>query len=983
MSDELDDLFAGVFGDDASPDEAEPELAEPPPAAAPEQDAPPAVEQPAPEPKPTAEAASEDAVASMLDGFLGDSGLQTEDEKSAVDLTQPWMAHHHFVLVKTIEEVRQLVDRAIENGACGLDLETEGFDNRIDYDEQDRPYTRHKIVGYCISVRGVGHYIPVRHKFAADMGQSNPNVTPLEEVEAEITRLCLAAQPELTEEGKAEDPQGSPKIAVPPKVVIYFWHAKFDQEYLYPITGIDFWHWMSFECGNLASYCVYSDDKNLGLKAKSKQKLRLYPDKGEVYHEYKMISFKDLFPEGMHKSKMHFDELIPDPGSAPLMYACSDAICTELICEARKVEWDYAVEPDRVEYKEVLSPVTTDRRFKGTYRLEKQTVQAVRLMERTRMLIDMGEIDKLIEEAEAELLTIDEEFQGQAELKGFKGFNPGSPEQVGEFLFSERGLDINPKPEKTEEGQYKTDAGTLEKIADKTELEIIRLVIKRRQIVKIIGTYLKGMHKSIDENNRLRFNLKQTGAVTGRFTAPKGREDHGFAAIPIQGIPARDDPKKPKVAQSLRRLFISSLSYAFVKIDYSGQELRIVANLSKEPLWKKEFMEGSGDLHTLTAQAFFGAHITKADKLERNMAKSANFAMIYGGGVQAIMRATKCDKVEAARKKAAFDQSVPTFAKWVKRQHKSVKDKLGVFNGFGRFIRMPDAAIKVGDIDSNGKMVTDGGRVRMIRASCERNSTNYPVQGSGADILKIAMVQLTKFLTKKGWLKNGGDDSVRMMLTVHDEIVFEIKYERLQEALPLICHVMERPSTLARWEIPLVVDADVDLCWAAQHDGLGMLAGTKPIPEWLEGYITPGAPPPEMPEEPRPAPKPASPQAPAQPTAAPKADVAPTQEVSSSTTPQKPPEPRSNGATHVVTFRVHGNYLTRESIRLVQKAIAGARPLGPERGDARFKLLRLLDEEGDTLIGTELSIHIDPDQFARELRHRNMGKGSYTTHENL
>jgi len=175
-----------------------------------------------------------------------------------------------------------------------------------------------------------------------------------------------------------------------------------------------------------------------------------------------------------------------------------------------------------------------------------------------------------------------------------------------------------------------------------------------------------------------------------------------------------------------------------------------------------------------------------------------------------------------------------------------------------------------------------------------------------------------------------------------------------------------------------VVDADVDLCWAAKHNGLGMLAGTKPIPEWLEGHITPGAPPPEMPETPQPAQK--APQAPTQPAAAPPADPAAALPVSSST-PQ--PGPKPNGATQVVTFRVHRNYLTREAIRLVQKAIAGARPLGPQRGEPRFKLLRLLDEEGDVLIGTELTIHVDPDRFAHELRERNLGQGSYTTHENL
>ncbi len=888
-------------------------------------------------------------------------------------LSKPWMKFHTFTLVKTVDEVREIVDRAIAHGQCGLDLETEGFDNRINYDAEGKPYTVHKIVGFCISVKGAGCYIPVRHKYDPIMAEKNPNV-PVEGVEAEIRRLCQASQPVLTPEGFAEDPFSSSKIETPGKLVIGFWHSKFDQEFLYPVTGIDVWHPESFEDGYLAAYAVYSDD-SLGLKEKAAERLSIEdPDRvidgKPVQEPYTMIEFNDLFPPGT-KDKRFYD-LYPEDGDATTLYGCSDAICTELLCFADKKQWAHTREGLKYDYKNTVEPAKAPR-HSFTYRLEKQTSQAVRDMERRRAKINKQEILALLKEAEIELEKQNELIVGLAKKRGFENFNPGSTKQLAKFLFDKDGLDINPKPKKNEASQeYKTDAATLEAMAEAADAPpVLRWIVTYRQIEKIIGTYLQSMADNCDELDQLRFKFNQTGAATGRFTAPAGEPDHGYSGIPIQGIPARDDPKKPKVAHSLRRVFVPRDGYTLVKVDYAGQELRIVTNISGEPKWTNEFLsaraEGrEADLHTLTAKAFFGEHITKDNKVERNAGKIANFSLIYGGGVQAVMRATKCDKVEAARRKANFDKSVPTFAGWVTGQHAAVKRNKGVSTAFRRFIAIPDATVGGGEKDANGNIVSPYDAKR-IQAACERKSTNFPIQGSGADIMKISLVKLLRELHKRGWRREGGDDSVRMIMTVHDEIVFEVRHDRLNEAVPLIIEIMESPSKMVNWKIPLVVEPLLGLSWEAKYDWVAIQSGEKPVPDWLVGILEPGKTyVPSLPKEMTPASVGQEQSSPAAPVAVASPAV---QERPPSTPPPSGPQ---KGVLKVAVFALSNTYLTARSVDLVFEAAAGS--LDSEG----YTYLRLVDNTGNILIDPlHQKIPISPDKLRLKMQDRNLGSGEY------
>ncbi len=915
-----------------------------------------------------------------FDDFMSGAGMQRE--RDVPDPEKPWMRFHEFKLVQSISEVETIVDNAIAHKSCSLDLETEGFDNRIFYDPQGNPQTVHKIVGFCISVDGkIGYYIPVRHK--PGEGMPDLNVRPVEQVEAAIRRLCLASQP--TPKGDPKDLLSFKDFEVAPQLVIEFWNAKFDQEFLFPITGIDWWHPDSFEDGCLAAFTVYSDDE-IGLKPQSKTKLFVDEhviaadgSKRTLRHPYEMIELKELFLKGR---PILFATLSPDePGVKK--YACSDAICTKLLCQ----------QPGNVKLAR--------EKYGFTYRLEKQLSQAGRVMERNRVKVNRTKVKTLLDRHTLKRDELAKKINSLAESKGFFGFDPDSPKQLGEFLFGERGLDITPKPDRNEKSQqYKTDGETLEtmtKDMGENAPQVLKWIVSFREEQKLLGTYLNNLYNNFDARvkvlSEMRFDFKQTGAATGRFSAPSRKDhvSHGFSGVPPHGIPGTSD---------LRTCFEAREGYAMVKADYAGQELRIVTNLSNEPVWVKEFLEGTGDLHTITARAFFGKQ--EVTKEERKGGKIANFALVYGGGPQAIMRATGCDKVEGQRRKQAFDKAVPTFAKWVKEQHARVKKDKGVWTAFGRWIAIPDADIKEGDILNKGTAKEHAAtreETNMIRAACERAATNYPIQGSGADIMKIAMVLLHKEFHRRGWLRVGGDDSVRMLLTVHDELVFEVRYDRVAEAMPLIVEQMELPTKMARppysplWQVPLVVEPLIGMNWGAGYKVERFVEGheIKEDQVLLHGYVYSltrecekeaeiqenetvlrtvekggkktiivrlTETPPWVHGVPMGAPTPPS---------APRGSSGGGSSSTPSSTP--PPLEKKNGATKIVTIRL--KELSPASIRQVRGVVA--QYLDLDHG----ALLRLIDAHSMTLIDPNLGVKVDPEMVAGILREMHLSDGQF------
>lgn len=892
------------------------------------------------------------------DEYMGSLGIGTN--RSVPDITRPWMKNHKFLLVKSADELDAIIDAAIAAKKCALDLETEGLDNRIFYDPTGKPYTKHKIVGFCLSYDGVvGFYAPIRHN--PEDGGTTLNL-PVDRVEAAITRLCVAAQPTPKPGALEKDPL-SFKDHDPGKLVLYFWNAKFDQEFLYPVTGIDWWHPESFEDGNLSYYVNYTDDKQLSLKWKAFNEL-----KDAESNPYEMIELKDLFVRGR---EIKFALLSPDePGC--VKYACSDAICTYLLC-------------DRPRKHEKRTDVIGIVREKHSFiiRLEKQTAQAMRWMERPRVRVNRDLVHVHLEENAKKRDEIIGRIKKIAEARQFHGFDPKSTKVLSEFLFTDKGLNITPKPDINEKsGQYKTDAESLEKLVAENPgvPDVLKWIVEWRGYEKLDSTYLQSMYNNVDDNSEMRFQFKQTGAATGRFSAPAGDNDQGFSGIPVHGIPG---------TSALRTCFEAREGFTLVKSDYAGEELRIAANVSGEMVWIREFLEGEGDLHSITARAFFGKQDISKD--ERKMGKIANFALLYGGGPQAIMRATGCDKLEASRRKAAFDKAVPSFAQWIKAQHAFVKKHKGVYTAFGRWIAIPD-------IDSPEKMVI---------AACERKSTNFPIQGAGADVMKISLVLLCKEFYKRGWLKQGGgDDSVRMLLSVHDEIVFEIKHARVQEALVVITKVMASPTYMAgpphsgKWRVPLIVEPLIGKNWAGEYD-YGMLThgrkhkegeklkaiehviGDKvyhKVPPWLEGLFKPGwetaghESPKDGGDSSGGGSEAAAPVVAPTPVAdAPTVELAPASVAAVVEQPKAAPPATKTikkddvASTSVVTFKI--SILSAQTVKQVRSACADA--YDPDNG----KILCLVDAMGHLLVDPSLQIKVVPEEFAKILKERNLSDG--------
>jgi len=761
--------------------------------------------------------------------FLATSGIK--QQIPACNTPRAWMLNgHRFRVVDSLSEVAAIVDGAIAQGEVALDLECEGLDNRIYY-KKGKPYTVHKIVGYCLSIDGVtGYYIPVGH--GGDGWESN---LPAEEVAKEIARLCFEAQP-VIKEGEAF-PLTS-RNYTPGVVKIYFWNAKYDQEMLFPVIGLDWWHPDSFEDGMLKYFAVHAGGE-LGLKPRAHEDLKYEGPEivdssqlrldyesdpgfirvkytGEVTgrtvkHPYAMLELTDIFKG----REIRFSTLIPKDAA---LYAASDAICTLRLCSAK--------------YNRDLCEEVRYRGAEWTYRLERSTVQVVRRMERNRVYLDRKVIEEVSQQADDEANQLAQKIKDIASAAGFGAIDPNSAKQIGDFLFDEKPgcLHLTPSPGKNEaSGQWKTGGDELEALSEElgeAAPEILTLIVKYRSAAKVKGTYIDNMLKGMDPNGEIRINFKQVGAATARFATPKGKHSQGFCGFTTHGIPKSDKKDAPETAKALRKTFKARPGYVMVKIDYAGEELRIAANLSGEPLWVNEFLHGTGDLHTITAIAFFGDKRDSPDwPTLRGMAKAGNFAMLFGGGAGAIMRATGCSKEEGIRKKKSFDATVTAWAKWVKMQHAKVKADGGVRNAFDRWIEIPNA-----NAEEN-----------FLKAEAERRSLNFAIQGSGADIIRISKVICHQEAQRRGWLRDwmlpeseANRDLLRILLTVHDELVFEVHESIAFEATTLMKEVMERPTHLTRfgpkWRVPLVAEALIGESWDAKY-GWEELTHGKPYKE--------------------------------------------------------------------------------------------------------------------------------------------------------
>ena len=412
-------------------------------------------------------------------------------------------------------------------------------------------------------------------------------------------------------------------------------------------------------------------------------------------------------------------------------------------------------------------------------------------------------------------------------------------------MFEEMGVPGLVYTEKS--GQVKTSKDVLDAVVERAGAKFPFMAkIKRfREIHKALSNYLMPMlQESEPHDDTMAISFRGHKVDTGRFATPSKQKVkmRGWPGLNLQSLPAGYDPNRPACMRRLRECIVGRDGKFIVAIDYAGVELRLVTNLSREPKWLSEYFHCStcdrkfdpnkgkpegggtpeappprcpncgsdkiGDLHTLTALTVYGDDATDKPewKMLRQRAKGANFALCYGGGGSAVSRSTGCDKNEGWRIKNLFDGNYKTLRSWWGAQHAYARQREYVLTAFGRKYPVPDI--------NHG----DGG----FRSKAERNSVNGPIQGSSADITKLAMALLYKEIKRRGWMTK-----VLMVITMHDELVFEVDGDVLEEFLAVAEKVMCRNKFVLaqKWPIPLTTDCEIGYDWSVPWDLNTMRAG--------------------------------------------------------------------------------------------------------------------------------------------------------------
>lgn len=357
-------------------------------------------------------------------------------------------------------------------------------------------------------------------------------------------------------------------------------------------------------------------------------------------------------------------------------------------------------------------------------------------------------------------------------------FNINSPKQLGVVLFDELGLGENVK--KTSTGQRSTRENELQKLIDTHP--IIKNILEYRELQKLLSTYIDNLPGMVAEDGRIHARFLQAGTTTGRMASNDPN---------LQNIPAKAGHGKP-----IRDAFVASKGYELVAIDYSQIELRIAAGLSGDAKLIDVFKSG-GDIHTAVAANVFNVPPELVDSEMRRRAKVINFGILYGMGVNAL-RANLGDNTSRAE------------------ASKYLSEYFKTYSGLSAYIERVKA-----DAERLGYTETIFGRRRSfagfdsplpyVRAAAERMAINAPIQGTQADIIKKAMVLADKALSEI----NAVDDA-RLLLQVHDELVYEIKKERLHELAVFIRNIMEQVlEEDSLQSVPIIAEVSVGKTWGA------------------------------------------------------------------------------------------------------------------------------------------------------------------------
>lgn len=435
---------------------------------------------------------------------------------------------------------------------------------------------------------------------------------------------------------------------------------------------------------------------------------------------------------------------------------------------------EYAVEDADITFqlKEHFQPILEKVGTKKLFdEIEIPLVEVLAAMEREGIRLDVDFLNAMSKEMQVEI----DAFQAKIfEIAG-ETFNLASPKQLGDILFDKLKIG-GPKQKKTKTGQYATGEEILSYLAK--DNEIVRHILEWRQLVKLQNTYVDALPNQVNEKTgRVHTDYMQTVAATGRLSSNNPN---------LQNIPIRTER-----GRQIRKAFIArDENYTLLAADYSQIELRIIAALSGEENMIKAFQNGE-DIHRSTASKVFNVPLEEVTKEQRSNAKTVNFGIIYGVSAFGLSNQTDLSRSESAELIEAYYKTYPKLRQYIQNQIDFAREEGYVQTVLGRRRYLKD-------INSANAMV---------RGGAERNAVNAPIQGSAADIIKIAMINIHKRLEKENWKS-------KMLLQVHDELVFDVHNSELEKIQPMIKEEMENAFKL---DVPLIVDLGLGKDWLEAH----------------------------------------------------------------------------------------------------------------------------------------------------------------------
>ena len=467
----------------------------------------------------------------------------------------------------------------------------------------------------------------------------------------------------------------------------------------------------------------------------------------EVYLHYQTVHIEDLIgPKGKNQKSMR--DLAP---SEVYEYAAEDADIT-------------------LRLKNVLEPKLKELKLEELFwNVEMPLVPVLAHMEMNGVCIDTNTLKETSVNLTNRLTEIERHIY---ELAG-ESFNIASPRQVGEILFGK--MKIVDKPKKTKTGQYVTSEEVLQQLRSKSP--IIDEILNYRGLKKLLSTYVDSLPKLINpRTGRIHASFNQAITSTGRLSSSDPN---------LQNIPVRDDDGK-----EIRRCFIPEPGCLFFSADYSQIELRIMAHLSEDPNMTEAFREGN-DIHAATAAKIWHKDISQVTDAQRKKAKTANFGIIYGITTFGLAQRMNIENKEAKQIIEDYFHTFPGVKAYMEKSKEIVRKKGYAETLFHRRRYLPD-------INSHNGTV---------RGFAERNAINAPIQGSEADIIKVAMVRIFKRFKAE-------DIKSKMIIQVHDELNFSVYPEEKEKVEQIVVEEMQNAYQL---NVPLVADAGWGNNWLEAH----------------------------------------------------------------------------------------------------------------------------------------------------------------------